>query len=86
MPASTCARTGRVGRPRCPSAGAPPSRLAGGRRLVEAHLIGFSGDLYGEEAEIRLLVRLRPQMTFASADDLAAQLQRDLAERPPQAS
>jgi riboflavin kinase/FMN adenylyltransferase len=47
-------------------------------RLVEAHLIGFSGDLYGEAAEVHLLVPLRPQRTFASADELAVQLQRDI--------
>jgi FAD synthase len=58
----------------------PTFEAGGGRRLVEAHLIGFSGDLYGEEAEIRLLVRLRPQLRFASADALAAQLQHDIAD------
>lgn len=49
-----------------------------GTRLVEAHLIGFSGDLYGEEAEVRVLTRLRPLMTFASSDDLVAQMRRDI--------
>ena len=61
------------------SIGRRPSFHGGnGRRLLEAHLIGFSGDLYGEEAEVRLVARLRPQLTFASGDDLAAQLRLDI--------
>lgn len=47
-------------------------------RLLEAHLIGFTGDLYGEDAEVCLVAHLRPQMAFRSGEDLAAQLQRDI--------
>ncbi|MFV0523864.1 MAG: bifunctional riboflavin kinase/FAD synthetase [Acidimicrobiales bacterium] len=46
--------------------------------LVEAHLIGFDGDLYGEAARVELLHHLRPEQRFDGIDALAAQLQRDI--------
>jgi riboflavin kinase/FMN adenylyltransferase len=52
----------------------------GGELLVESHLIGFDGDLYGERASVRFtdVVRLG-QITFESMGALAEQMQRDLA-------
>jgi riboflavin kinase/FMN adenylyltransferase len=49
-----------------------------GARLLEAHLIGFSGELTGEEAEVLLLWYLRPQRSFGSSEELAGQLRRDI--------
>jgi riboflavin kinase/FMN adenylyltransferase len=46
---------------------------------VEAHLIGFDGDLYGQILEIDFLDRLRDIRTFGSADELKAQLAIDVA-------
>lgn len=46
--------------------------------LVEAHLLDFDGDLYGERAQIRLVVRLRGQRRFSGVDDLCSQLRRDV--------
>ena len=51
-----------------------------GARLLEAHLLDFSGDLYGREVLVRLHVRLRPQRRFAGSDDLVEQLHRDVAD------
>jgi riboflavin kinase/FMN adenylyltransferase len=47
--------------------------------LVEAHLIDFSGDLYGERARVQLVERLRGEQRFDGIEALAAQLQRDIA-------
>lgn len=47
--------------------------------LIEAHLIGFSGDLYGDQARVQLVELLRSEQRFDGIDALAAQLQRDVA-------
>ncbi|MHB8521290.1 MAG: bifunctional riboflavin kinase/FAD synthetase [Limisphaerales bacterium] len=46
---------------------------------VEAHLLDFSGDLYGAEMEIEFMQKLREERSFASRDDLREQIQRDIA-------
>jgi riboflavin kinase/FMN adenylyltransferase len=45
---------------------------------LEVHLIGFSGSLYGEPLEVDFLTRLRDIHTFASVDELLAQLRIDV--------
>ena len=50
------------------------------RSLVEAHLIGFRGDLYDEQARIRFAARLRGEQRFDGAEELAEQLKRDVEE------
>ena len=50
------------------------------RSLIEAHLIGFRGDLYGERARIRFVRRLRGEQRFEDVDDLVAQLRKDVAD------
>lgn len=47
---------------------------------IEAHLLDFSGDLYGQEVELFFLDRLRDEMKFASADDLISQIGQDVAQ------
>jgi riboflavin kinase/FMN adenylyltransferase len=47
-------------------------------RKVEAHLIGFEGDLYGRSVELDFLARLRPTRAFAGLDDLLAQIRIDI--------
>ena len=49
------------------------------RSLVEAHLLGFDGDLYGEEVAVRFIERLRDEQRFDGLDALVAQLQRDIS-------
>ena len=49
-----------------------------GMRLLEAHLLEFDGDLYGEVILVELVARLRDQVRFDSVDDLAAQLGVDI--------
>ena len=46
---------------------------------VEAHLLDFSGDLYGAELELELGLKLRDERKFASATELREQIARDVA-------
>ena len=46
---------------------------------VEAHLIGFTGDLYGKSLDVDFLDRVRDTRRFASVEDLKAQLADDVA-------
>ena len=46
---------------------------------VEAHLIGFAGDLYGRVLDVDFLDRVRDTRRFASVDDLKARLADDVA-------
>ena len=48
-----------------------------GRRVLEAHLFGFEGDLYGEWVRIEWVERLRDVKRFASVEQLQQQLERD---------
>ena len=49
-------------------------------RLLEVHLLDWEGDLYGEEAKVRFVARLRAEQKFDSVDDLLAQMHRDCDE------
>lgn len=46
---------------------------------VEAHLIGFAGDLYGRTLQLDFLEFLRPTRAFAEVSDLLAQIGADVA-------
>ena len=48
-------------------------------RQIEAHLIGFAGDLYGKVIEVELADWIREQWKFAGVDALKAQMARDIA-------
>jgi riboflavin kinase/FMN adenylyltransferase len=50
-----------------------------GRRLLEAHLLGFEDDLYGEWVRVEWVERLRDVRRFAGVDQLQEQLRRDRA-------
>jgi riboflavin kinase/FMN adenylyltransferase len=45
---------------------------------VEAHLLGFQGDLYGQELELTFVAKLRDERQFPSLADLRAQIAKDL--------
>ncbi|MGC8639826.1 MAG: riboflavin biosynthesis protein RibF [Isosphaeraceae bacterium] len=47
-------------------------------RKVEAHLLDYSGDLYGRVVELDFLARLRATRAFAGIDDLLAQIRADI--------
>ena len=55
----------------------PRPTFQDGRRVLEAHLFGFAGDLYGEWVRIEWVQRLRDVRPFASVEQLREQLERD---------
>jgi FAD synthase len=55
----------------------PTFYLAAGARLLEAHLLDFSGALYGEAAVLEFRHWIRDQRRFASPAALTRQLERD---------
>jgi len=59
----------------------------GEERRVEAHLLDFSGDLYGQRIVLELWRRLREEQAFSSEEELVAQIARDVeqtrAAEPP---
>ena len=48
--------------------------------LDEAHLLDFTGDLYGERIRLALLAQLRGELRFDSADELVAAIERDIEQ------
>ena len=70
-----------------PDGVARPAALSLGRRrtfyehadtsLLEAHLLDFDGDLYGEAARVRFVSRLRAEEKFSSVEALVHQMARD---------
>ena len=74
-----------------PDGSVHPSAISVGRRptfyeagtasvLVEAYLLHFEGDLYGEPARVSFVRRLRDERQFDSVEDLVAQMHRDAAD------
>ncbi len=49
----------------------------GTRRTVEAHLLDWSGDLYGQQVRLEFLHHLRGERKFSSVAELVAQIGRD---------
>jgi riboflavin kinase/FMN adenylyltransferase len=48
--------------------------------LVEAYLLDFDGDLYGQDLELEFLHRLRGEQRFDGIDELIAQIERDVQD------
>ena len=48
------------------------------RMKVEAHIIGYNGDLYDVEIEIELLTKLRNVQKFESREQMLSQLTVDI--------
>ena len=46
--------------------------------LLEAYLLDFDGDLYGQPAKVRFVERLRGEQRFDSVDALVEQIGRDV--------
>ncbi|WP_344119987.1 riboflavin kinase [Kocuria aegyptia] len=51
-----------------------------GSRLLEAHLLDFDGDLYGQTLRIELITQLRDQQSFSGIHALTEQLHRDIED------
>jgi len=73
-----------------PDGAVHPTAISLGRRptfyeevhasLLEAHLLDFTGDLYGEPAKVRFVVRLRGEAKFEGVEALVEQIRRDCDE------
>jgi riboflavin kinase/FMN adenylyltransferase len=48
------------------------------RSLLEAPLLDFDGDLYGQAVKVRFVDHIRPELRFDSVDELVAQMSRDV--------
>jgi riboflavin kinase / FMN adenylyltransferase len=68
------------GHPAAVNVGVRPTFETGRGLLVEAHLLDFDGDLYGQTLRIAFLNRLRGEKRFDSVDELVAQMKRDVED------
>ncbi|MGX6450213.1 riboflavin kinase, partial [Patulibacter sp. S7RM1-6] len=66
------------GWPAAVSIGVRPTVGNGLRPLVEAHLLDWSGDLYGRRIEVELVRFLRPERSFSGLEELRAAIERDV--------
>jgi riboflavin kinase/FMN adenylyltransferase len=67
------------GRPAAVSIGVRPTFETGRGELIEAYVLDFSGDLYGQVMRLRFLERLRGERRFDSVDALVEQIHDDVA-------
>jgi riboflavin kinase/FMN adenylyltransferase len=68
------------GHPAAVNVGVRPTFGTGRGLLVEAHLLDFGGELYGETLRIAFLERMRGEKRFESSDDLVAQMRLDVEQ------
>jgi riboflavin kinase/FMN adenylyltransferase len=66
--------------PAATNVGVRPQFVTGRGELIEAYLIDWSGDLYGERIRIEFLRRLRGERRFDSVEGLIEQMGRDVDE------
>lgn len=48
------------------------------KRTVEAHILGYGGELYGDEITVNFYRRIRDEKKFTDTDALSAQIQKDV--------
>ncbi len=65
-------------RPAAVNIGVRPTFEQTGLPTIEAHLIDFSGDLYGQDLALDFVAYLRPEMKFNGVEALVAQIWADV--------
>jgi riboflavin kinase/FMN adenylyltransferase len=65
--------------PAAANLGVRPTFEVSGARLLEAYLLDVTRELYGQRVEARFVARIREERKFADADELARQIERDVA-------
>jgi riboflavin kinase / FMN adenylyltransferase len=60
--------------------GVRPMFVTGRGELIEAYLLDFDGDIYGQPLRLEFLKRLRGEKRFESVDELVEQMGADVAE------
>jgi riboflavin kinase/FMN adenylyltransferase len=68
------------GQPAAVNVGVRPMFETGRGLLIEAYLIDFDDDLYGQKLRVAFVERLRGERRFPSVEDMIAQMHRDVAE------
>jgi riboflavin kinase / FMN adenylyltransferase len=68
------------GHPAAVNVGVRPTFDTGRGLLVEAHLIDFEGDLYGQTLRIAFVERMRGEKRFETVDELVEQMNRDVEQ------
>jgi riboflavin kinase/FMN adenylyltransferase len=68
------------GHPAAVNVGVRPTFETGRGLLVEAYLLDFDGDLYGQTLRIAFVERLRGEKRFESVDALVEQMHRDIEQ------
>lgn len=58
----------------------PTFEGAEARPTIEAHLLDFTGDLYGRQLSLDFMVRLRPEIKFSGIDALLTQIRQDIVQ------
>lgn len=53
--------------------------VGGSRRVVEVHVPGFRGNLYGRTLTLRFIAKIRSERRFPSLGALKAQIRKDVA-------
>lgn len=51
-----------------------------GQRLVEAYILDFNGDIYGQTLSVHFVQRLRGEMRFPSVEALVEQIRQDVSQ------
>jgi riboflavin kinase/FMN adenylyltransferase len=67
----------------CPAVtniGTRPTVSCGAEIVVETHILGFEGDLYGHRIRLELHKFLRPEARFHTLEDLTRQIKQDILE------
>ncbi len=77
--AARCTPEGDARWPAVVNVGRRPTFGGGGETTVEAHLIGFDGDLYGRTIRLSFVERLRDEQRFPDAPSLVRQIHQDVA-------
>ena len=65
--------------PSVTNVGIRPSVDDGTQVNCETHILDFAGDLYGQQAKVQFIKRLRDEIRFESIDALREQIRRDIA-------
>ena len=60
--------------------GSRPTFETPGTVLAEAHILDWSGDLYGRRVDVSFEIRLRAERKFPSVDALREQIAADVEE------
>jgi len=68
------------GQPAAVNVGVRPTFDSGRGLLVEAYLLDYEGDLYGQTLRVAFVARMRGERRFESVDSLVAQMHRDVEQ------